>query len=508
MKISSTEKYLSATLHSLETILAPELVSSKAKATAEIMKQVLGELLKREHFSPRLLDEQVAEGRVLAERMTTFGREVGAIVIDADEAPADGGALGAASGFQFLAEEHGRLTERIARLADSLAAQRGSITDTAQQEFLSARLHKVAVWDYAYCSAQREAAVPAAAPPARVAGAPLNKELLQTFLRTRHPDGERCSVTELKPIPGGFGKQTYRATLKDAAGELHPLIVRKSDPTPMVQFGCFFIEQEFYLLKDAFRNSKLPLAEPLYLGKDVPGVDADFYVMSALPGAVPSSFLGAASAVIPESVMLQMAENMARLHNLKLMDAFPDFTARFGHPDLATDSIESCYQRSIRDWKTYYEQGNHLPSPFVSYLFDWLQQHLPHHTGRPVVVHGDFNIHNVLVEDGRITGILDWECAMIGAPEQDLAYVKPIISQHIGWDRFLAHYRNSGGPAIDEASMNFYMTFAAMRLCVLFNKGIRNLQTGVTRDIRYAVVDLGLMPEFMKQALACTSANT
>lgn len=53
--------------------------------------------------------------------------------------------------------------------------------------------------------------------------------------------------------------------------------------------------------------------------------------------------------------------------------------------------------------------------------------------------------------------------------------------------------------------MNFYMAFSAMRLCIVFNKGGRNLQGRVHQDIRYSVIDLSLTPEFMKQALACTT---
>jgi len=40
---------------------------------------------------------------------------------------------------------------------------------------------------------------------------------------------------------------------------------------------------------------------------------------------------------------------------------------------------------------------------------------------------------------------------------------------------------------------------------VVFNKGVRNLQERAHQDIRYAVIDLSLTPEFMKQALACTT---
>jgi aminoglycoside phosphotransferase (APT) family kinase protein len=107
-------------------------------------------------------------------------------------------------------------------------------------------------------------------------------------------------------------------------------------------------------------------------------------------------------------------------------------------------------------------------------MLDWLEQHVPANRNPPVLVHGAFNIHNVLAEGGQVTGLLDWECAMFGAPE------------------------------IDESSMSFYMAFSSMRLNIVFNRGVRNLQQGVTNDIRYALVELGLTPEFMKLALAST----
>jgi len=501
MKITGTDTYLQVALHTLETKIAPELKSGEAQASAEILKQVLGELIKREHATAPLLAEHVTAGEQLAGRMAAFCRKAQInIAQDASSPPAH-----ADTRFELLAARHAKLTRRIAGLAEALAAHRAAAPGEAQPQ-ISALLYDVALWDQSFASTQRDMIVPKAESVRQPAGTPLNRDLLEAFLQTQHPDGRDCAVVEMQPIPGGFGKQTFRATLRDAEGALQRIIVRKSDPTPMVKKGCFLIEQEFHLLRDVARNSDLPVARPLWLGKTVPGVDADFYVMSALPGAVPSSFLGAASAVIPETILLQMAGWMARLHRLELA-SLPDFLSRFGHPDLATDTIQSCYRRSIREWKAYYEEGDHLPSPFVTYLLDWLEQNLPAHHGRPVLVHGDFNIHNVLAENGHITGILDWECSNIGAPEQDLAYVKAIVSKHIDWDRFLAAYREAGGPELDLASLNFYQAFSAMRLCVIFNKGVRNMQDGVTRDIRYAVIDLGLTPEFMNQALACTTAG-
>ena len=502
MEISSTETFLTLVLGSLEDLLIPALASHHAKATAEIMKAVLLDLIKRERSTPQLLTGHLTQGRIIAANMVALAYQLngGPPAIDAMQ---QAQASSAACGFNSLAAECRDLTAHIAALADRLSRLRDKVANSAQRESISALLHKAAEWEYAYYSAQRDAKSAPQPLPARQKGAPLSRDTLQAFLQRHHPAGAHCSVTSFESIPGGFGKQTFRvtATTKDGASEM--LIVRKSDSTPMVLHGGFFIDQEFHLLRD-IAATDLPVAKPLYLGVDVPGVDADFYVMSALPGTVAGSFLGAASAVIPESVILHMAELLARVHNLNLSQ-FAAFFSRFGHVGAQSQTIESCYRRHIADWRDYFVRGDHLPSPFVIYMLDWLEQHVPPNHNPPVLVHGDFNIHNVLTENGRVTGILDWECSMFGAPEQDLAYIKPIISQHISWERFLGHYRISGGPNIEESTMNFYMAFSSMRLNIVFNKGVHNLQQGVTRDIRYALVELGLTPEFMKLALANTA---
>jgi aminoglycoside phosphotransferase (APT) family kinase protein len=498
MKITDNATYLRVALHTLQSKIAPELASGDGQAAAAMVGQVLGELLKRETAAPALLARQNAAGAALAARLADFANAHGITEAEPCGSASEGG------GFTALAAQHDAYTARIAALADALADRRAHLPGPAQ-DALSALLLDVALWDQHFPLTQRDMPVPAGVPVAVPPGAPLSHDLLEAFLRGVHPDGANMSLIDMQPISGGFGKQTFRARIRDGDGAERPLIVRKSDPVPMVRKGAFLIDHEFHLLRDLHAAQILPLAEPLWLAKDFPGVDADFYVMQALPGDVPSSFLGAATAKIPEGIILQMAEHMARLHRMDLA-AISGFLGGYESPAVATDSIQSCYRRQIGEWKDYYRQAGHLPAPFVTYLLDWLDRNVPADPRRPVLVHGDLNIHNVLAQDGRITGILDWECAMIGAPEQDLAYVRPILSQHIEWDRFVDHYRTSGGPDVNAPALDFYMAFSAMRLCIVFNKGVRNMQDREHQDIRYSVIDLGLTPEFMKQALACTTA--
>jgi aminoglycoside phosphotransferase (APT) family kinase protein len=50
--------------------------------------------------------------------------------------------------------------------------------------------------------------------------------------------------------------------------------------------------------------------------------------------------------------------------------------------------------------------------PLRRYALDWLREHRPP-SGPLVVAHGDPNPGNILVADGRITGIVDWEFACL-----------------------------------------------------------------------------------------------
>lgn len=500
MKITETGSYLQVALRTLETKIVPEMTSPDGQAATAILGRVLNELVRRESVSAPILAANLALGRNVLDRLTAFAAEH----LPDIACPAPGTATGCTD-FSSLAREHELLAMHLSQIGTALVDARDRLAPLHQEE-LSALLLEMARMDEAFASTQRNVALPLTPEPPEHRGAPLNLELVQAFLRSVHPDGDSVTVTLFTPIPGGFGKQTSRLKYTDGAGVEHDAIVRKSDPVPMTGMGAFRIDREFALLQAVYRADILPLAEPLWLAKDFPGVDADFYIMSALAGAVPSSFLGAASARIPESIILEMAENMARLHRLELKH-LTSYLSAHDDPSVLNETVEQCYRRLIAQWKDYYERGDHLPAPFVIYLLDWLNRNVPANHASPVLVHGDFNVHNVLVEDGRITGILDWECSNFGAPEQDLAYIRPIISQHIEWDRFIDHYEAAGGPMIDREAMNFYMAFAAMRLCVIFNKGVKNLQEGAVNDIRYAIIDLDLTPEFMAQALACTQAK-
>ncbi len=62
------------------------------------------------------------------------------------------------------------------------------------------------------------------------------------------------------------------------------------------------------------------------------------------------------------------------------------------------------------------------PRPALELAMEWLEDHRP--SPREVVlVHGDFRTGNFMVTPEGLSGVLDWEFAHFGAPEEDLAWI-------------------------------------------------------------------------------------
>jgi aminoglycoside phosphotransferase (APT) family kinase protein len=72
----------------------------------------------------------------------------------------------------------------------------------------------------------------------------------------------------------------------------------------------------------------------------------------------------------------------------------------------------------------------------------------------PTLIHGDFWFGNTIWEDGRLTGIIDWDGAAIADPARDVAGARndlALLSGARAADIFLARYESERGPLADLA---------------------------------------------------------
>ncbi len=104
--------------------------------------------------------------------------------------------------------------------------------------------------------------------------------------------------------------------------------------------------------------------------------------------------------------------------------------------------------------------------PIIALALKWCRDNPPA-PAPPRLVHGDFRLGNLMVADGRVAAVLDWELAHLGDPHEDLAwgcvgpwrfanYGLPAFGL-TGLDRYFAAYEKAGGVAVNRASFRYWL---------------------------------------------------
>jgi aminoglycoside phosphotransferase (APT) family kinase protein len=236
---------------------------------------------------------------------------------------------------------------------------------------------------------------------------------------------------------------------------------------------------EFPIIERAF-SLGLPVPKPIFLEKDREPLDGAFMVMTEVTDAVGAgTYFPEERRLAPRTVGPEygrdVASVLARLHA---------GTARKGVKGI--DFTEQV--------KKHYASWCALPSPPFSLSMElsyaWLLSH-PLPPDRPqCFVHGDIGSHNMMVRDGRLVALLDWELAADGDPAVDLAQCRMmLLPDTMPWPEFKQEYIAAGGDpvACDESAVAYYCVWTYLKHG-LMNATLRNLYLQGGRDDLVAAV--------------------
>ncbi len=183
-----------------------------------------------------------------------------------------------------------------------------------------------------------------------------------------------------------------------------------------------------------------------------------------------------------DDLLEQCAAQLASIHNLPKSDPIK----------LRQDSPSAMLHALRQD---YSELEANLP------IFDWafltLEQQCPDE-GEPVFLHGDFRMGNLLIDDGGISAVLDWELCHIGNAEQDLAYMcapswrfgryeKP-VGGFGQIDAFINAYQIKSARTIDRARFDFWLSYSTLWWGIVCLRMLDSWRTGTERTLERAVI--------------------
>lgn len=312
------------------------------------------------------------------------------------------------------------------------------------------------------------------------------------YLASRLPDGRDFALQNVQRIAVGWSHETWLFDLvwrENGQTRQRALCLRR-DPGNTLLRHLSSLEQQFRVLQ-CLADTDLPTPRPYWFESDPAILDAPFLVMEKVPGSCPNpwgregrAFYQAAAdrGVLPGS----FTAALATLHTLDWRSAGLEF---LGAPKPGPDFA----RREIAKWKQLIDLSGHPPEPILTDLIAWLEANAPS-VDRVTLVHGAYRTGNLLINDDRISAVLDWELQVLGDPMYDVAYVlsdlnregTPLLSNLVDRDSFYRDYEAATGFTIDDNVCRYYNALYAMRSVAFWMSASGLYADGKSQDMRLA----------------------
>ena len=279
-------------------------------------------------------------------------------------------------------------------------------------------------------------------------------------------------------LAGGASKEAWAVDVEGA-----PLLVRRAS-RGVIHAATLSLEDEFHVL-EAAAEAGVKVPRPVaYLG-ELGGREA--FAMERVEGETIGRRIARNP---PPGLDVQLADELAKIHAIP-----PDRLPFLGSGDIL-ERFEGELD-SVGD-----------PHPAIEYGLWWLREHRP--APLPdVVTHGDFRIGNVVVSEGGLEYLLDWEFAHLSDPREDLAW--PLVrAWRFGADDrrlggvgevapYLERYAELTGRAVSEEELYWWEVLGNVKWATGCLTQCRRHLTGLDRSVEYAV--LGRMAAEMEYEL-------
>jgi aminoglycoside phosphotransferase (APT) family kinase protein len=317
-------------------------------------------------------------------------------------------------------------------------------------------------------------------------------EALAPFLAAAS-GASRVDITGLKLLPGGAIQENwgFAAVFADGrlAGAQH--LVLRTDAATGIPSSLDRIE-EFAVLKAAF-GAGVRVPEPLFACANPAVLGKPFFVMRRIVGTAQGRQITADAGL--DSVLPQIADGLGRqLAQIQ--------TIRPPRPDIGfLPSIGAADH--IASFRAYLDH-HPRPRPVLEWAIRWLETHMPEPL-TSVLCHRDFRTGNYMldvrpVRNGRatLTGILDWEFAGWGDPDEDIGWFCCKGWRFARLDReaggiapraaFYTGYESAAGRRLDPERVFFWEVLANLRWAVIALQQSDRVLVGGARDLSTAII--------------------
>ena len=302
----------------------------------------------------------------------------------------------------------------------------------------------------------------------------------------------------------GVGQSNITSVVTDADGREWVL---REPPPGTKQGNAHDVAREAGIIT-ALADSGVPV--PKVIGIGATRGSGSFFVMERVAGA-PLESEDDARVLEPQqrhALGVEVITTLARLHSLD------PATAGLTIPE--TPYMQRQIRRVSDAWLRLGSDSAH-DSAWRA-VCARLLEHVPDGTAQ-VVMHGDFRLSNLLVKDGHVTAVLDWELCTVGDPLADLAWLlddwrspdEPAISMPSptragGFPtraELIDIYRDETGLHVDH--LDYYRGFTQWRAASLLQGVLTRRRTGVMGS--HGAIDLDRLDDSIATLLSSAAVH-
>ncbi len=244
---------------------------------------------------------------------------------------------------------------------------------------------------------------------------------IETLIEFQQNVDGPVKVTNVRPVGvaagGSNGTLLFDAQYTENSCYVRRQLVLRFLPARGL-FHKYDVSGQFELQR-TLHKTDIPVAEQLWLDSNGEYLKVPGYIMEQVPGDSPPMLWKASGIVFDASpaqrrnMMQSYVEMLARIHSLNWKSLGLDWLEKRSEGILPIGREVDWYWDSLK-WANF-EDSVETFEP----IRNWLISNEPT-DARIVLCHGDVNLGNYLFENEKVSAVLDWEMAFLGAPECDL----------------------------------------------------------------------------------------
>lgn len=298
--------------------------------------------------------------------------------------------------------------------------------------------------------------------------------------------GQQVHIPELK-IPESTGMSNVTLLFdvhweENGESKSEPIVARLQPEIDRPVFPSYDLSEQYEVMAAIGDQSDIPVPELRGLETDRSVLGVQFYFMKRTDGRIPTD-------IPPYNMDGWMMHETTPEQRVNLWRSAVDMMGRYHRLDYKALGFEKLHrpgktplQQQLAYWQEYHDWAlEGAQHAICQRALDWLHVNQP--TDEPTVLcWGDSRLGNIIFKESLdgVAAVLDWEMAVLGNPEQDLAwfiYLDSTFADGLGMPRLeglpsyeetIEQWQAASGYSADNH--DYYLVFAGMRYGLILSR--------------------------------------